>query len=204
MAILRLTVLAAMLTLFAAVSLSYAAPSCCDPNSNQGAMNNSFLPRPPSGQYAPLGPAPSGNVNPGFRRASVASGAIKRGSPQQAGCCGGTGPGFPTSPASAPSCCSGANRPGPAQARAYFGPGQPPAGGCGGGCSSGGTVAGAFPGYQTARPIGQFVGAPPRGAKATPVANQGFYMQQVRPYSGQGFERPGYFGQANPVSNTLY
>jgi len=199
MTILRLTALAAVLTLMVTVSLSYAAPSCCDPNSNAAVMNNSFLPRPPSGQYAPLGPAPSANVNPGFRQALVASGAIKRGSPQQAACCDPARPRPQAYSAPAPSCCSGANRPGPAQARAYFGPGQAPGCGC-----AGGTVAGNFPGYQTARPIGQFVGAPPRGAKASPVANQGFYMQGARPYSGQGFERPGYFGQANPVSNTLY
>lgn len=198
MTILRMTVLAAMLTLFVAASLSFAAPSCCDPTGAPAAVNNSFLPQPPAGQYAPLGQARPGNVNPGFRQASVASGAIKRGGPQPASCCDPAGPGPQAYSAPTPSCCSGANRPGPAQGQASFGPGQAP------GCGCGGAVAGTFPGYQTARPIGQFVGAPPQAPKATPVANQGFYMQEARPYSGQGFGRPGYFGQGNPVMNTLY
>lgn len=201
---LRMTGLMAVLTLLVAVSVSYAAPSCCDPNSNPAAVNNSFSPQLPAGRYAPLGQVQPANVNPGFRRASVASGAIKRGGPQPAACCDPVGPRPQTYSASAPSCCSGASGPGPAQARAYFGPGQPPAGGCGGGCCGGGPVSGTFPAYQATRPISQLVGPPPQAPRATPVANQGYYMQEARPYSGQGFGQPGYFGQGNPILNTLY
>jgi hypothetical protein len=192
MTIPRIAALAALLSVIFLVGLSHAAPSCCDPNSNTGVSANSFQPRPPAVKYAPLGPAPSANTVPGIRQASVASGAVKPAAPQQLGCCGQAGPRPQTYTAPTPSCCPGANR-----------PVQPPAGACG--CrGEGGIVSAASPGYQTSRPIGQFMGASPKTAQATSAANQGYYMQAAPQYQGQGFYRPGYFGQGSPFSNTLY
>ena len=204
MTIIRTTAIAALLTLFFTVTFSYAAPSCCDPNSNAAVSGNSFLQQTSTGRIVPVAPVGTGNVNPGVSQASAALRAVRPDGAQPVGCCPAGGPRPQAYSPAGPGCCPGPNGPGSVQAGSYVGPAQAPVPGCGGGCCGGGANSRVFPGYQTARPIGQFTSAPAQPVRANAQVNQGFYSRPAGAYTGQGFGRPGYFGSGKPVLNSLY
>jgi hypothetical protein len=194
-------------------------PSCCDSPTAKPQTASASLPSCCSvgntptygkaGAYVSrlqesVKPIPLGNLNTKFKQASVASTPVKPAASGLPPCCDSPTAKPQTASASLPSCCSSPNTTAYRRVGTYVGRVQAPVGSCGGGCGGGCTVSATFPGYQTARPIGQFTRTQPSGAKVTPAVYQGNFAPKSQPYRGQGFGRPGYFGQVAPISTTLY
>jgi hypothetical protein len=180
---------------------SASLPSCC---SGADAPTYSKAGAYVSQAQAPVKILQLGNLNTKFKEASVASKPVKPAASQLPDCCDPAATRPRTASASLPSCCSTGNTTTYRRVGTYVGRVQAPVGSCGGGCGGGCTVSAAFPGYQTARPIGQFTRTQPDGAKVTPAVYQGYFTPKASAYQGQGFGRPGYFGQVAPISTTLY